>query len=612
MRKARHIYSLLGFLLAFNMSYAQISPGDLAEAHKQLEGIGNCTQCHDLGKKVSSQKCLDCHKEIQTLVDGKKGYHASPEVMKQECFACHSDHHGRKFDMMRFDQDNFDHDLTGYILEGKHDEVDCKECHKADFIQDPEIKKREGTFLGLVEECLTCHDDYHQETLSNECLTCHDMNGWKPAPKFDHDETDYPLKGKHIDVECIECHKVTETDGVKFQEFSDIEFSDCISCHDDPHQGELQGKCMACHTEDSFQILKKGFNHNLTDFELRGAHATIDCFTCHAETDDAKQVFQDVFESVDENNCVSCHEDVHEGKYGTSCVDCHSEESFLILKNVDQFNHDLTDYPLEGKHIEVDCKECHTTEKYSDPINFNECKSCHDDYHQGEFETNGVSPDCIECHSLNHGFEFSTYTIEQHQTASFPLEGAHTATPCFACHLDEKEDPQWRFRNIGSECIDCHDDIHENYISEKYYPEQQCESCHSSENWTNVSFNHDLTDWPLTGKHKQVSCRECHYEYSESNEIISQEFKGLGTDCITCHENVHGKEFEKNGVTVCVDCHITESWFPTKFDHDETEFPLEGRHAEIECSQCHEITNENGTVETIYKIKKFQCVDCHN
>ena len=110
--------------LSIIVSYGQISPGDLSEAHAELEGMSNCTLCHDLGDKVSDRKCLDCHTEIQSLINNNRGYHAESTVKAKDCFECHSDHHGRKFDMVRFDEDNFDHDLTGYGLEGKHEEVD--------------------------------------------------------------------------------------------------------------------------------------------------------------------------------------------------------------------------------------------------------------------------------------------------------------------------------------------------------------------------------------------------------------------------------------------------------------------------------------------------------
>ncbi len=89
------VFCIIGFPVM-----AQISPGKLTDAHKELEGIASCTKCHDLGQSVSSAKCLDCHDEIQALLDAKRGFHASKEAVDKECIECHSEHHGRKFDMM--------------------------------------------------------------------------------------------------------------------------------------------------------------------------------------------------------------------------------------------------------------------------------------------------------------------------------------------------------------------------------------------------------------------------------------------------------------------------------------------------------------------------------
>ena len=110
----KHII-LLAFL-SFTCGYGQISPGDLSQSHAKLEGMTNCTLCHELGNKVSDKKCLECHKDIQSLINKKSGYHANADVIKQDCFECHSEHHGRKFDMVRFNEDAFDHDFTGYEL----------------------------------------------------------------------------------------------------------------------------------------------------------------------------------------------------------------------------------------------------------------------------------------------------------------------------------------------------------------------------------------------------------------------------------------------------------------------------------------------------------------
>lgn len=604
-------FAIVFCFLGIGVSLGQLSPGELSSAHAELEGLANCTQCHELGEKVTDKKCLACHTEIQSLVNRKQGYHGQPDIIKKDCAECHSDHHGRKFNMIRLDEDNFDHLLTGYELEGKHAEVECRECHTSEFIADTELKERKDTFLGLQEDCLSCHEDFHQETLSTDCIQCHDMNGFRPAPGFDHDDAEFALKGAHKEVDCKECHAETTRNGVAFQEFTGLEFADCTSCHEDPHSNRFPGNCASCHNESAFEDrgTLSGFRHGLTGFDLNGKHKEISCFTCHEDTGRPATLFADL-DAIPENDCISCHEDQHDGLYGTDCAQCHKESSFLSLKKMDFFDHSVTDYPLEGKHIGIDCKECHT-QRFSTPIDFAACKNCHDDYHDGEFAENGLSPDCVACHSLNEGFDYSLYTLEQHQETVFPLEGAHLATPCFACHLDER-DNRWTFRELGQQCVDCHEDIHEGYIPANYYPADDCTQCHGPETWDAVTFDHSKTDWELTGKHQSVTCGECHFKESpeKPGEII-QKFVDLSTDCISCHENVHGDEFAEDGITDCNRCHVTESWYPDRFNHDSTNFPLEGAHATVACAACHDTVGTEGVTETIYKLGKFQCVDCH-
>ena len=248
---------ILSLVIAINLQ-AQLSPGKLIQGHADLEGLFNCTQCHTLGNKIDDNKCLKCHTEIQSLLDQDRGYHNSREVRNKACAVCHSEHHGRNFDMTRFDQDNFDHELTGYELTGAHQKIDCRECHIPDFIADRDLKKRQETFLGLEQECIACHEDVHQNTLStNDCASCHSTDDFVPANYFDHDDTDYPLVGQHADVACIECHQKETRNGKEFQQFTGIEFSNCVSCHDDVHDNKLGTNCKQCHSEESFTSMRR-------------------------------------------------------------------------------------------------------------------------------------------------------------------------------------------------------------------------------------------------------------------------------------------------------------------------------------------------------------------
>ncbi len=524
------LYIILILIFITVKANSQISPGELSHAHADLEGIMKCTECHVLGKKVSNNLCLDCHDNIKSLIEQKRGYHASSEVMGKECASCHSDHHGRNFNMVRFEEENFKHQLAGFDLTGKHTRIDCRDCHQPDLIADNDLKKNKNTFLGLEEECLSCHEDVHQKTLPQDCASCHDTETFSPAAHFNHEEADFKLKGKHRDVACIECHEVEQKNGKEFQRFVDIDFQ----------------------------------------------------------------------------HCTSCHEDVHDNKFGQNCTECHSEESFMVASSLKNFDHQMTGFNLLGRHRNVDCRKCHVT-NYTNPLSHNRCVSCHADYHNREFVKNGVNPDCAECHTVN-GFTNSSFTLEEHNEGAFSLEGGHLATPCFACH---KQTTRWQFRGIGERCVDCHENVHENYIDEKYYPNQSCESCHSIATWKENHFDHSQTKFVLAGAHDKQDCMACH-GHDENNTVRKFEnFKDLSMECVSCHQNVHRQQFEDRGVTDCKKCHGFENWEAIYFNHDKTAFKLDGKHIEVDCAACHKEKEEQGEIFVLYKLKRFECIDCH-
>jgi len=508
---------------------AQISPGDLSKPHEHLEGIPNCTKCHILGNKITGEKCLGCHTEINERISAGKGYHSSSEIKGKECIECHSEHHGKNFQLVRFNTVEFNHSLTGYTLSTPHSRLECVECHDPRFITDQNVKAKKFTYLGVNDQCLTCHEDYHLGTLSSSCLNCHGPETFKTIPSFNHDKARFKLIGKHKNVECTGCHKFETVNGSRFQEFRGVLFSSCVNCHKDPH----------------------------------------------------------------------------ENKFGQNCRQCHSEVSFTTIKGMSNFDHDKTSFPLEEKHIQVACNECHKT-RLTDRLKYSRCTDCHTDYHKGQFARDGGSPDCSTCHSVK-GFESFSYTLDQHNKSQFPLKGAHTAQPCVACH---KKQAEWSFKKIGTECNDCHIDIHKSYINDKYYPGEKCLSCHNENSWRNISFDHAKTAFPLTGAHSKTTCSVCHITRT-GEVIVKQKFFGLPSNCSACHNDNHQGQFSRNGENVCTDCHITDSWEPSKFNHNNTLFRLDGKHVNVPCSDCHKV-QQTGTLRfTLYKIKDFRCESCH-
>ena len=139
------------------------------------------------------------------------------------------------------------------------------QCHAPENIEDEELRIRPKTFLGLDQTCVSCHDDFHQGTMSKNCLNCHGMDAFKPASAFDHDKTDFKLKGSARAVWIARnAMQVTTENGKQFQVFADVPHADCKACHDDPHQAHFANACSQCHTEQAFTTFagKDRFDHN--------------------------------------------------------------------------------------------------------------------------------------------------------------------------------------------------------------------------------------------------------------------------------------------------------------------------------------------------------------
>ncbi len=102
-------------------------------------------------------------------------------------------------------------------------------------------------------------------------------------------------------------------------------------------------------------------------------------------------------------------------------------------------------------------------------------------------------------------------------------------------------------------------------------------------------------------------------DYSKYKDLFKllEEAESLSTDDYKVV--IKWTKIEEEGKTNCQTCHQSaEQWKADLFDHQLTEFPLEGRHAEIDCAACHKAEMQSdGQERVIYKIEKFQCIDCH-
>ncbi len=521
------------FLFSINV-YTQISPGDLASPHSKLEGVSNCTKCHDLGKKVSPAKCLECHKEIKNLINNGKGYHASSEVKSKECMQCHKDHHGKNFKLFRFDPNTFDHKKTTFELTGKHTGMKCTDCHQAKYLSDSKYKNKKDTYLGLGTKCVNCHEDYHQKTLSSDCGSCHSTKAFKPVEKFDHNKTKYKLTGKHIGVECFKCHtKETKNDKAS-QQFTGLDFDNCSPCHKDVHNNKLGDDCKKCHSTGGFNLTPSsstGFDHNKTNYPLLEKHIDVKCKSCHTPERGLKPKFA---------LCIDCHKDKHNGQFNDKagklkdCKTCHTIQGFSpSLFSIEE--HSKTKYQLSGAHLSVACSKCHNNEQSKDwtfkPME-TRCIKCHHNVHGSEISAAFLGKDeCEKCHGVA-SWKIITF---QHDSTKFKLLGSHLKTTCNNCHYPEtsKGDHVYKFKSLNQDCISCHKDIH--FDQFRVGEITNCNQCHNFDNWKAVKFDHSRTAFQLNGVHANVNCNKCHKEVlSASRKYIL--YKNGNIKCAACHK----------------------------------------------------------------------------
>ena len=544
---------------------AQISPGPLARPHQQLEGSLQCVKCHAGGRGGREQmtaQCLGCHKEIAWLSERGRGFHARERLATQRCASCHPDHAGRDFALISWPDgaapERFDHTRAGWPLEGSHARQKCVDCHKPAYrvSQAARLSERRGPdvgWVGLETRCTSCHEDAHRGALDKNCLKCHDTERWKPAPRFDHDKTNYPLTGAHDTVKCADCHGAprlrlaTDARGAPIPRFRPLPHQECSSCHTDPHRGKLGATCGRCHVTTSFKTINRGsFDHDRTRYPLRGRHAQVSCEKCHDFS--AGQVARTPTFAT----CTACHTpDPHAGTAtlagrAVDCASCHTVDGWRP-STYTVAQHRLTRYPLEGRHQQARCAGCHVKAAGAAGVvamrpATADCVSCHVDPHEKRY------PRCTDCHDLR-GFRPSTVDLATHARSRFPLTGAHRAVPCLACHADMR-----RPRIVATLAA-----------------------------------------------------------AGSAGQPIG--FAAPPGGCGGCHENVHGAQFAtRTDRGACESCHGTDAFRPaSRFDHNrDAAFSLKGAHMGVACERCHRTTRgAAGTPQVIYRPVSTACEACH-
>jgi hypothetical protein len=127
---------------------------------------------------------------------------------------------------------------------------------------------------------------------------------------------------------------------------------------------------------------------------------------------------------------------------------------------------------------------------------------------------------CETCHNPDT-FEVNTDSLFRHQQTGFPLAGRHQDLTCRRCH------PDVAFTAARPLCTDCHTNVHKGDNGER------CLRCHTNQSWQvpDMPQKHEMTRFPLLGRHLSVNCSSCHPRYAE------HQYSGTPTECISCHKD---------------------------------------------------------------------------
>jgi hypothetical protein len=344
---------------------------------------------------------------------------------------------------------------------------------------------------------------------------------------------------------------------------------------------ERKPACRDCHPEHRgadaplTNLQMDNFPHETVGYALRAHQHLRDgkafaCADCHG-TDLSR---------FDPATCASCHQQMdlafataHSLAYGANCLACHDG----LDSYGKTFDHNRLVFKLEGKHAGLICTQCHLNARTSADFSAasGECAACHRsaDPHGGRF-----GAECGACHTPL-GWKPAKF---DHNLANFKLLGKHAQVACAKCHANEV------YQGTPNTCFACHakDDQHDGKFG------QQCDTCHTPNNWDEATFDHNLAAFKLEGQHAEVECEKCH-----ANGV----FKGTPSACFACHakDDEHKGKFGQE----CSACHTPADWDEATFDHSRAVFRLTGAHSSVACEKCH--------LNNVFKGTPSDCGGCH-
>ncbi|MFC1524490.1 cytochrome b/b6 domain-containing protein [Thermodesulfobacteriota bacterium] len=413
--------------------------------------------------------------------------------------------------------------------------------------------------------------------------------------------------GELANEKCLACHKIIQVRLVNSIGFHGT-FTDktCRECHKE-HPALKTGSIIPFDPEK--------FDHSLAAFKKEGKHADpkIKCDDCHKKK--RKKVFPGIYYlGLQYDSCVDCHTDPHTSTLGTKCTQCHSVNGWQGKALNFDHNRDAQ-YKLVGKHAEAKCRGCHIPPKKNGPLGTAvfrglklKCANCHKDPHQSQF-----GEYCLSCHIVS-SWKGKDLKFDHNLDSKFKLKGKHAKAKCVDCHKTANEKAPLAtalFRGLKPNCTNCHKDPHNSNLG------SECHSCHSFQAWKGdeLNFDHNYdSQYRLKNKHAKAKCVDCHKPADPKAPLATALFRGMKTECTSCHKDPHAKELG----TDCEKCHNFKDWRgdELQFDHNQNaRYKLEGKHTKVACNQCHKPRPDNtaalGTAQFTNLMQSTRCDNCH-
>ena len=520
---------------------ALVSPGSAVEGplaargHRQLPEVPR-TRSPD----CAAAKCLACHKPIAERIAARRGVHRD---VTGTCEGCHAEHAGADAEPQAARSAALQPRRRNGLRPRRppraaraglravpQDAVVPEHASRVRLVPPGRSQGRAGTDVRDLP-----HDGH---------AVC------RRAQQFDHSKARFALTGAHRTVDCAKCH-VNKV-------FTGLKFGSCADCHREPHRQAFGADCTSCHTTDTWKTRK--VDHARTAFPLKGAHAAAPCTACHLKP--AVQV------RLQAKACSDCHADVHRGQFKQDLRQPATPPTFRKAP----FDHAAaTQFPLTGQarrarllpvpqgrgDRRTASDDRRRRDGHRDVLGHcrPSCASCHEDVHRG---AHGQT-----LRQLPHDRRFPRPETlraraprwRRSSPAATPRPPAGRATAERRARRAPRRRRRWRRgRSRGSA-----------------RPAPGATPTRTTANWvTRASaatrstksgfaagkFSHATSEFPLTGRHQAVRCSavpraavkraagqpaaagaQPSPARDETGRVLL--FKAKGTDCASCHKDVH-------------------------------------------------------------------------